>query len=57
MTNRGWAVKFFGRQIGIHYRILTKLTILMESMVPHHEPNFFHKWPPDGQDIADAELF
>ena len=57
MTSRGWAVKFFGRQIGIHYRILTKLKILMDSIVPHHVSNFFKKRPTDGRVIGDALLF
>ena len=56
-AKRGSAPRFFGRQLSIHYRIFTKLVVLMGTIVPHHRPIFFQKRPPDGGDIGDAQLF
>ena len=50
-------VRFFGRQIGIYYRILTKFGILMGNMVPHQQQIIFQKRPPDGGEIEDARYF
>ena len=56
-TKRGSAERFFGRQIGIHYRILTKLDIPMGNMVTHHLAKFYQTRPIDGRNIGDALLF
>ena len=57
MTKRGSAARFFGPQIGIHYRILMKFGELMDTMGLHHHANFFPKRPTDGGVIADARYF
>ena len=41
--------KGFWCQIGIHYRIITKLAGLMGTMVPHHLSQYFQKQPLDGR--------
>ena len=51
---RGSVGSGFGRHINIHYRIFTKFGVLMGPMAPHHDPDFFPKWPPDGREIGDS---
>ena len=56
-TKRGSAVSIFGPQIGIHYWIFTKFGTLMGTMVPHYQPKFSQKRPPNGGEIEYARYF
>ena len=56
-AKRGSAAGFLGRQICIHYQILTKFGILMGTMAPHLQSKFYQNWPPGGRDIEYAWYF
>ena len=46
----------FGREIEMHGRFLTKIGVLLGTMVSHHIPEYFQKQPPDGREIGYFQI-
>ena len=53
-ADEGLCGEVFRPRNHIRHRILKKFGVLMGTMVPHHVPDFFQEWPPDGREIGDS---